>query len=204
MIELLSKQIRLNTLALACIMALSGFSVQAAEYHPDDMSTDVENNYTAGGHVASHSGVLNLQSPVNSTVEFFNKKIVFNNGTISVDARFSKSADPVQSHLGVIFNRTGPNAFWSLQINPSGKFMIAKYVNNVNEYIHPSSVTPALKRGTMVWNTLSIQTTDTAFKAFINGTEVYSGPHKFVAGGKFGMISQDPGSADFKNFKVTY
>ncbi|MDR3611929.1 MAG: hypothetical protein P4L53_00080 [Candidatus Obscuribacterales bacterium] len=204
MTVLISKQNKLNTLALTFSVALSGLCAQAAEYHPDDLSADVENEHTAGGHVASHSGVLNLQSPVNSTVEFFNKKIALNNGTISVDARFSADADPVQSHLGLLFNRIGAHTFWSLQINPSGRFMIVKCVNNANEYVHPSSITPALKKGTMVWNTLSIQTTDTTVKAFINGTEVYSGPHKFVAGGRIGLLSQDPGSADFKNFKANY
>jgi hypothetical protein len=204
MIGLLSKQIKLNALALAFTAALSGICAQAAEDQPDFMSTPTENEPTKGGQVTAKSGVLNLQSPINSTVEFFNKTIALNNGTISVDARFSANADPVQSHLGVIFNRIGSHTFWSLQINPSGKFMIARCVNNVYEYIHPSSVTPALKKGSMVWNALSIQIKDTNFKAFINGTEVYSGPYTFVAGGKIGLLSQDPGSADFKNFKVTY
>jgi hypothetical protein len=199
-----SKPIKFNALAVAFVVASLGLCAQAAEYHPDDLSADADNSWTAGGHVSNKSGLLNLQSPTNSTVEFFNKKIVLNNGTISVDARFSKDAGPVESHLGIIFNKTEPGHFWSLQINPSGKFTIAKCVGSVNEYPHPSSFTPALKTGNMVWNNLSIQTTDAALIIFINGQKVYSGPHKFVADGKIGLLSQDPGSADFKNFKVTY
>jgi len=200
----LSKQIKLDILVLAVILTFSGLCARAAEYHPDFMLTGSEMEYTRGGSITTESGVLNLQSPINSTGQVYNKALPFSDGTISVDARFSKNADPVQSHLGVMFNRVDSQSFWSLQINPSGKFMIGKCVNNVWQYIHPSSLLFVLKRGNMVWNTLSVQIKGSTLKVFVNGTEAYSGAYTSVAGGKVGLLSQDPGSADFKNWKVTY
>lgn len=199
-----------NIKSLGCVLvfaALLGFpstTVQAATYSPDDLSRDADNTFSAGGHLSSTGGIVNLQSPVNSTVELINKRIVFNNGTLSVDARFSKDADLVQSHIGVIFGRTSAHNFWSLQINPSGNFMVARCVDNKYDYVKPSGPTPALKKGTMVWNTLMVKNTDTVTTIFINGKQVFSGPHKFVADCNFGLMSQDPGSADFKNLKVVY
>jgi hypothetical protein len=122
-------------------------------------------------------------------------------GTVTVTVKQVSGATNKLS--GIVFRRLSTGSYYLTQIDGLGHWSLDKVVNGTHTSLIPQQSSPAIRMGTGVTNTLTVQMVGGRFTIGANGTPLGSATDATFASGLIGLVGDAESEVAFTNLTIT-